>query len=40
MSGILVVDDESEIRTILQEILQDENYRVMTAANATLAREL
>lgn len=37
---ILVVDDEPEIRRLLQEILEDENYRVQTAANAQQARTL
>ena len=35
---ILVVDDEPEIRNILQEILQDEGYSVSTAENASEAR--
>lgn len=35
---ILVVDDEPEIRRVLQEILEDENYRVITAENAAAAR--
>lgn len=39
-ASILVVDDEPEIRSILQEILQDENYRVATAENAARARQL
>lgn len=39
-ASILVVDDEPEIRGILQEILQDENYRVLTAENAARAREV
>jgi len=40
MSGprILVVDDENEIRTLVQEILADEGYAVDIAANATEAR--
>lgn len=39
-ASILVVDDEPEIRSILQEILQDEEYTVTTAENAGRAREL
>lgn len=39
-ASILVVDDEPEIRGILQEILQDEDYTVTTAENAARAREL
>ncbi len=31
MSTILVIDDEPGIRTILQEILEDEKYKVITA---------
>jgi two-component system nitrogen regulation response regulator NtrX len=31
MSSILVIDDEPGIRTILQDILEDENYTVYTA---------
>ncbi|MCB1741875.1 MAG: response regulator, partial [Gammaproteobacteria bacterium] len=37
---ILVVDDEPDIRTLVQEILQDEGYEVTTAENAMQAREL
>jgi two-component system nitrogen regulation response regulator NtrX len=37
---ILVVDDEPEIRRLLQEILEDEHYSVQTAANAQQARTL
>ena len=36
---ILVVDDESEIRTLLQEILTEEGYQVTTAQDAAAARE-
>jgi len=36
---ILVVDDEPEIRRLVQEILEDEHYQVMTAKNAAEARE-
>ncbi len=36
---ILVVDDESEIRTLLKEILTEEGYRVTTAQDAAAARE-
>jgi DNA-binding NtrC family response regulator len=35
---ILVVDDEPEIRRVVQEILEDEHYRVQTAENAQQAR--
>jgi len=35
---ILVVDDESGIRELLDEILRDEGYRVTLAENATAAR--
>ncbi len=36
---ILVVDDEPDIRNLLQEILLDEGYQVDTAENAVQARE-
>ena len=36
---ILVVDDEPEIRRLVQEILEDEDYQVLTAENAAAARE-
>ncbi|HYA36770.1 MAG TPA: sigma-54 dependent transcriptional regulator [Candidatus Methylomirabilis sp.] len=36
---ILVVDDEPDIRRLLQEILQDEHYKVVTAENARAARD-
>ncbi len=35
---ILVVDDESEIRQLIEEILVDEGYEVATAENGTEAR--
>ena len=38
MPHILVVDDEPDIRQILQDILQDEGYQVSTAENAEQAR--
>jgi len=37
-SKILVVDDEADIRTLIDEILSDEGYRVTTAGNAAEAR--
>jgi two-component system, NtrC family, nitrogen regulation response regulator NtrX len=37
---ILVVDDEADIRRVLQEILREEGYEVEAAANAAEAREL
>jgi len=36
---ILVVDDEPDIRELVQEILEDEGYEVTTAENADSARE-
>jgi two-component system, NtrC family, nitrogen regulation response regulator NtrX len=36
---ILVVDDEPDIRNLIQEILSEEGYRVATAANAAGARD-
>jgi DNA-binding NtrC family response regulator len=36
---ILVVDDEPDIRTLVQEILQDEDYDVVTAEDAAAARQ-
>lgn len=36
---ILVVDDEPEIRRLLQEILEDEDYAVEVAGNAAQARQ-
>lgn len=38
--NILVVDDEPDIRQLLQEILEDENYAVAVAENAETARRL
>lgn len=35
---ILVVDDEADIRTLVQEILVEEGYEVATAANGNAAR--
>ncbi|HEX2138785.1 MAG TPA: sigma-54 dependent transcriptional regulator [Woeseiaceae bacterium] len=35
---VLVVDDEADIRALIQEILTDENYQVTVAANAAEAR--
>src|SRR5579864_8513034 len=35
---ILVVDDESDIRSLLQEILSEEGYEVEAAADANEAR--
>ncbi len=37
-SHVLVVDDEADIRTLIQEILTDEGYGVTVAANAAEAR--
>jgi two-component system, NtrC family, nitrogen regulation response regulator NtrX len=38
-SRILVVDDESNIRVLLEEILTEEGYEVTTAADAAAARD-
>ncbi len=38
MNHILVVDDEAEIRSALEEILREEGYSVATAASAAEAR--
>jgi DNA-binding NtrC family response regulator len=38
-ANILVVDDEAEIRNLIQEILSEEGYDVATAANAAQARQ-
>ena len=38
-ANILVVDDEADIRTLIEEILTDEGYRVSTAGDAAEARE-
>jgi DNA-binding NtrC family response regulator len=37
-SHVLVVDDEADIRALIQEILADEGYTVTVAADATQAR--
>jgi len=37
-SHVLVVDDEADIRALIQEILSDEGYDVTVAADATQAR--
>ncbi len=37
---IMVVDDEPDIRQLVSEILEDEGYRVVVAADAVQAREL
>jgi DNA-binding NtrC family response regulator len=37
-SRVLVVDDEADIRALIQEILSDEGYQVTVAANAAEAR--
>ena len=39
-ANILVVDDEPDIRQLVQEILQDEGYSVNMAGNAEEAAEL
>ena len=36
---ILVVDDEPDIRNLVQEILEDEGFSVTVAENATIARQ-
>ncbi len=38
--SILVVDDEPDIRQLVQEILQDEGYQVVIAEDAAAAREV
>ena len=38
-ANILVVDDEADIRTLIEEILSDEGYAVQTAADASEARQ-
>ena len=35
---ILVVDDEPDIRRLMQEILEDEHYKVNAVENAAAAR--
>ena len=39
MPHILVVDDEPDIRHLLQEILEDEGYKVVVAENGETARQ-
>jgi len=38
-NSVLVVDDEPDIRNLLQEILEDEGYVVSTAGNAAAAQD-
>ncbi len=38
-NSVLVVDDEPDIRNLLQEILEDEGYEVSTADNAAAAQD-
>ena len=37
-ADVLVVDDEADIRELIQEILTDEGYEVTVAASAAEAR--
>ena len=37
---ILVVDDEPDIRNLVQEILEDEGFEVNVAENGVIARQL
>ena len=37
--SILVVDDEPDIRNLVQEILMDEGYQVSVAEDTTVARQ-
>ena len=37
--SVLVIDDEADIRNLLEEILSEEGYEVVSAANAAEARE-
>ena len=41
MSGakILVVDDEPDIRNLVKEILEDENYEVVAAEDGNSAKQ-
>jgi CheY-like chemotaxis protein len=39
MAKVLIVDDEVGIRDWLSEILEDEGYRVATAANGSEGRQ-
>jgi two-component system OmpR family response regulator len=36
---ILVVDDDGDVRDVIVDILQDQNYRVSSAASGALMRE-
>ncbi len=40
MSKILIVDDEKDIREILQELLEDEGYSVLTASTVEEANDI
>ena len=37
---ILVIDDEPDIRSLVSDILEDEDFQVSTAENAEVARKL
>ncbi len=38
--SLLVVDDEQDIRMLIQDILEDEGYLVQPAKNAAIADEI
>ena len=38
--GILIVEDDRDCREVLQQVLEEEGYRVMTAANGAAARAI